>query len=86
VQIFEMTVRGGKGTQSSLEVLPVPPRYGSSPLQGPGTNVAHAYACFARDYREGTHLCATFDDAVTRHRMLDAIETAAAAGQCQRLG
>jgi predicted dehydrogenase len=86
VQIFEMTVRGGKGAQSSLEVLPLPPRYRSSPLQGPGTNVAQAYARFALDYREGTHLCATFDDAVTRHRMLDAIETAAAGGQRQRLG
>jgi predicted dehydrogenase len=43
--------------------------------------VAQAYARFARDYREGTHLCPTFDDAVTRHRMLDAIEQAAATGQ-----
>jgi len=31
-------------------------------------------------------LCPTFDDAVTRHRMLDAIETAAATGQRQTLG
>jgi predicted dehydrogenase len=85
-QIFEMTVRGGNGEQSSLEVLPVPQQYRWSPLQGPGTNVAQAYACFARDYREGTHLCATFDDAVTRHRMLDAIETAATTGQHQTPG
>src|SRR6266568_3324954 len=34
-QIFEMTVRGGKGVQSSLEGLPVPPQYRFSPLQGP---------------------------------------------------
>src|SRR6058998_2495463 len=87
-QIFEMTVRGGKGGQSSLEVLPVPEQYRWSPPQGPGpsTNVAQAYARFARDYREGTHFCPTFDDAVTRHRMLDAIETAAATGQRQTLG
>ena len=82
-QIFELTVRGGKGAQSSLEVLPVPQQYRSSPLQGPATNVAQAYARFARDYREGTHLCPTFEDAVTRHRMLDAIEKAAATGQRQ---
>src|SRR5881409_1343241 len=86
VQIFEPTVRGGKGEQSSLEVLPVPPQYRWSPPQGPFTNVAQAYARFARDYREGTHFCPTFDDAVTRHRMLDAIETAAATGQRQTLG
>ena len=85
-QIFELTVRGGKGAQSSLEVLPVPPQYRFSPLQGPGTNVAQAYAHFARDYREGTHLCPTFDDAVTRHRMLDAIEKAAASGERQAPG
>jgi predicted dehydrogenase len=87
-QIFEMTVRGGTGAQSSLEVLPVPQQYRWSPTQGPGpsTNVAQAYARFARDYREGTHLCPTFDDAVTRHRMLDAIETAAATGERQTPG
>ena len=88
VQIFELTVRGGQGAQSSLEVLDVPDQYRWSPPQGPGpsTNVAQSYARLARDYREGTHLCPTFDDAVTRHRMLDAIETAAATGQRQTLG
>src|SRR5437588_877026 len=87
-QIFEMTVHGGKGAQSSLAVLRVPEQYHWSPRQppGPSTNVAQAYAHFARDYREGTHLCPTFDDAVTRHRMLDAIEKAAATGQRQTLG
>src|SRR5216110_2517559 len=85
-QLFEMTVRGGKGRQSSLEVLAVPDEYRWAPPQpGLGTNVAQAWARFACDYREGTHLCPTFDDAVTRHRMLNAIETAAATGKRQRL-
>jgi predicted dehydrogenase len=35
---------------------------------------------------EGTRFCPTLEDAVTRHRMLDAIETAAATGQRQTLG
>src|SRR5712692_9284460 len=87
-QIFEMTVRGGKGAQSALDVLPVPGQYRWSPPQdqGPSANLAQAYARFARDYREGTHFCPTFDDAVTRHRMLNAIETVAATGQRQLLG
>ncbi len=85
-QIWEMDVHGGKGTQSSLEFLPVPERYRWAPPQGPSTNVAQAYARFARDYREGTHFCPTFEDAVTRHRMLNAIERAAATGQRQTLG
>jgi predicted dehydrogenase len=44
-QTFEMTVRGGRGAQASLAVLPVPQQYWS-PLDGPSTNVAHAYARF----------------------------------------
>src|SRR5256714_9497472 len=52
-QIWELDVRGGKGSQSSLEHIPVPEQYRWAPPQGPGTNVAEAYAHFARDYREG---------------------------------
>jgi predicted dehydrogenase len=87
-QIWELDVRGGKGDQSTLELLPVPEKCRWVPPQtpGPSTNVAQAYAHFARDYREGTHLCPTFEDAVTRHRMLKAIETAAATGKRQMLG
>jgi predicted dehydrogenase len=85
-QIWELDVSGGKGAQSSLEHIPVPEQYRWAPSQGPGTNVAQAYAHFAHDYREGTQFCPTFEDAVTRHRMLDAIETAAATGQRQTLG
>jgi predicted dehydrogenase len=86
-QIWELDVRGGNGAQSSLEHLSVPEEYRWAPPQppGPSTNVAQAYAHFALDYREGTHLCPTFEDALTRHRMLDAIETAAATGQRQTL-
>src|SRR2546423_11229292 len=84
-QIWELDVRGGNGDQPPLELLSVPEQYRWAPPQGPGTNVAQAYAHFARDYREGTHFCPTFEDAVTRHRMLDAIETAAATGQRQTL-
>src|SRR5258708_16576223 len=66
-QIFEMSVRGGKGAESSLNLLPVPDQYRWAPPQGPGpsTNVAQAYAHFARDYRQGPHLCPTFDDPLT---------------------
>jgi predicted dehydrogenase len=87
-QMFEMIVRGGKGAQTGLEVLPVPEQYRWSPPQAVrlSTNVAQAYVRFARDYREGTRLCPTFEDAVTRHRMLNAIEVAAATGQRQTLG
>jgi predicted dehydrogenase len=70
-QIFELELRGGTGAQSSLELLPVPEQYRWSPPHdpGPSTNVAQAYARFARDYRDGTHFCPTFDDAVTRQTL-----------------
>ena len=79
---------GAKPRNPTLGPLLVPENYRWAPPQAPGpsTNVAQAYARFARDYREGTHLCPTFEDAVTRHRMLNAIETAAATGQRQTLG
>ncbi|MFL5697314.1 MAG: hypothetical protein ACJ797_09485 [Ktedonobacteraceae bacterium] len=86
-QIFELTVHGGNGKDQALQVLPVPEQYRWSPMQqGPGSNLAQAYVRFARDWRSGTHVCPTFDDAVTRHRMLHAIEIAAATGQRQTLG
>jgi predicted dehydrogenase len=85
-QIFELTVRGGNGARSSLDFLPVPDQFRWSPQEsGPSANVGQAYARFARDYREGTHFCPTFDDAVIRHRMLHAIETAATTGRSQTL-
>jgi predicted dehydrogenase len=86
-QIFPLIVRGGNGGQETLEVMPVPAQYQWSPPQGsgPSANVAQAYAHFARDYRDGTHLCPTFEDAVTRHYMLTAIEAAAVTGKRQTL-
>src|SRR3954467_396004 len=40
-QIFDLTVRAGKGAQSSLEIVPVPDEYRwAPPQQGLGTNVA----------------------------------------------
>jgi predicted dehydrogenase len=77
-----------KKTGATMLSTAVGGQYQWSPPQGngPSANVAQAYAHFARDYRDGTHLCPTFDDAVTRHHMLDAIETAAATGQRQTFG
>jgi hypothetical protein len=87
-QIFKLELRGCNGPQSSLELLPVPDEYRWAPAQVPAPfhERREAYARSARDYREGTHFCPTFEDAVTRHRMLNAIETAAATGPRQTLG
>lgn len=47
--------------------------------------VAQAYAGLLRDLDDGGVRTPTFADAVTRHRMLDAVERAAATGARQRL-
>lgn len=44
-------------------------------------NIACLYANFAQDIRHGTQRCPSFDDAVRRHRTLDAIERASIDGQ-----
>jgi predicted dehydrogenase len=87
-QIFKLTLLGARGAETAVQVMPIPDKYRWAPPQpAPGfaTNVAQTYAMFARDYRDGTHYCPTFDDAVRRHRLLQAIETAAASGQRQTL-
>jgi len=73
-QIFEMTVHGGNGKirhcspACARAVSLVPRSKALAPI------LPRRYVRFARDFREGTHVCPTFDDAVTRHRMLHAIE------------
>ena len=87
-QIFEMTLHGAHGKDAAMQAMPIPEQYRWAPQQpapGIATNVAQAWVRFAQDYREGTHHCPTFDDAVTRHRMLEAIERSAATGQRQKL-
>jgi predicted dehydrogenase len=86
-QIHKMSLRGGRDSDTALQSMPVPARYHWAPAvaTGPVLNVAQAYARFARDFLDGTHSSPTFDDAVTRHRMVRAIEIAASSGQRQNL-
>src|SRR5262249_43179291 len=50
---------------------------------GPSYTVAQAYAGLVRDVEDGGHRTPTFADALVRHRMLDAVERAAASGERQ---
>lgn len=80
-------VRGGKTGQGLVE-LPVPGSYSNGRVDGPAgvQNVAALYAQFAADRRDGTHTAPSFDTAVTRHRMIAAIEESARTGVRQTLG
>ena len=72
-----MTVRGGAGE------LTMPTSYDAFPhLAGtPVHALAHAYAAIRDDLIHGTTVVPDFGHAVKRHRLLDAIQRSAAAGQ-----
>lgn len=87
-QFMEPTLRGGKGTDKMLSDLAIPAEYRWTPEAvppGPPFNVAQAYVRLAEDLRNGTTHVATFEHAVARHRMLEAVHTAARTGQRQTL-
>ena len=81
-QIFDLAVLGGQGAARTLSPLDVPDTHRTVPpeLKGPAVNVAQTYVRLQEDLRQGTHECPNFADAVRRHRLLDAVETAARTG------
>ncbi|PZF72707.1 Gfo/Idh/MocA family protein [Taibaiella soli] len=84
--VFGLTIKGSTDGQDAMESLSVPANYHSANKEGLSeiaANVAENYLRFATDLNEGTHLSATFDDALIRHRMLHAIEMSAATGTRQ---
>lgn len=80
-QMFPLTLSGAHGGDQALAPLAIPADYQWTPDVPPfAQNVAQAYARLANDLRDGTSTCPTFDHAVKRHRLLDAIEQSAASG------
>jgi predicted dehydrogenase len=85
-EIEPLTVAGGRGRNEPAE-LAVPtaltqrwPALAS--LQGaPAYNVGRAYAAFAADIDNATHTVPDFSDAVRRHEVIAAIESAATSGE-----
>jgi predicted dehydrogenase len=84
--IVPLTVAGARGGDESVE-LSVPDAMTNkwpaiTSLQGtPAFNVGRTYAAFARDIETGKHTVADFADAVRRHEVIAAIDTAAASGR-----
>ncbi|MET0546774.1 MAG: Gfo/Idh/MocA family oxidoreductase [Caulobacterales bacterium] len=86
MQIFDLAVAGVTGDGEAVQPLTVPDKYFSTSLRaGMALNVAEAYAKLAKDLRTGSSDCPTFADAVTRHKMVDAVRKAAQTGAKQRL-
>ncbi|MDB5702303.1 MAG: putative oxidoreductase [Sphingomonadales bacterium] len=81
IQLLDLTLEGAGADDQQLKPLSVPDHYYSTAIRdGVALNVAEVYARFASDIRDGTSRCATFDDAVVRHQMVEAIERSAQTG------
>jgi len=80
-QAAELTLRGARGSSDDMVVMPVPTEYRVTPVElpGPAVNVAEAYARFALG-ASAVDQIPDFEDAVRRHRLLDAIERSAESG------
>lgn len=86
VGITDLTLRGTRGEEDALSPLAVADKYTWARRgvpKGPPFNVAQLYARLADDIRNGTGMTPTFDTAVRRHRMLDAVQESADTGMRQ---
>ena len=81
-------ILGGRAEAADLEELEVPDRLTSVPDSVPAGNardVAGLLRLFGESITTGRSVDPTFDDAVSRHRLLDAIVRASDSGQRQKL-
>lgn len=83
IQLGALTLVGSRGTDDLAEI-DVPASYSvvADAPRGLPFNLTQAYAMFADDLQQGStrSLTPTFDDAIQRHRMMEAIERAAETG------
>jgi predicted dehydrogenase len=81
-QLLPLSLSGAKGDAQALAPMEVPAEYvwTSADPNPVVQNVAQMYALIADDIANGTQKAPTFEDAVRRHRLLDAVERSAASG------
>lgn len=79
-QIMPLTILGAQGEDRTLQKIAVLEDDVGLESLVPG-NVARIYQRLACDLRDGTHTAPSFEDAVTLHTLLDAIEQASESGQ-----
>lgn len=86
-QMFDLRLSGGFGKARKVAALEIPDQYCWVPtdILGFGRNVAQVYRQFSDDLRADSHTAADFGAAVQRHRMIAAIEQAAASGHTVNL-
>jgi predicted dehydrogenase len=86
LQLSPLTIRGATTGSVTLQRLDIPRSYvrADPSLPHPAATVAEALLAMEQDLRHGTQLAPTFDDAVARKEMLDALRRAADTGITQR--
>ena len=88
MMLSPVRLQGGRGDQGGLEDLTVPDRFTWIPEEvphGEPFNVAQQYRRLVEAIRDGTTADPDFDLAVTRHRLLDAIQRSSDQGVRVRL-
>lgn len=86
--VFPITIKGSQGDEKELKILEVPASYDLVGMQGlypAAYNIAQQYRRLSKDIFEGTHLTPGFDQALFRHRVIQAIENSAKSGERQYL-
>ena len=75
------SIQGAQDDATELQTLPLPAAFQSDGAAGMSASVASNYALLAADIANGSALAPSFADAVTLHRLIDAIEQSAAGGR-----
>jgi predicted dehydrogenase len=85
IQMLPLSLYGARGNERALQELPVPEAYnpmGNRLSDNPyAASVARAYRRLAQDLRTGGRSLPSFEDALLRHRMLEAITESATSGK-----
>ena len=82
-------LEGARGSAEPLKEMPVPASYvwvPPSSLGGSAFELAHLYAAYARDKREGTSIAPTFRDGLKMHDVIEQIEISSRTGARVTLG
>lgn len=81
-QMVQLTLAGARGGEKALQPIEVPASlYADLPDHVFARNVACVYARMAADIRDGTRTAPNFDNAVTLHRVIEAVERSSEAGR-----
>jgi predicted dehydrogenase len=83
-QIDPVRLEGGRGTDRTLQTLPIPDRLTAVPPgvpEGEPLNVARMYQNLAKAIATGQRVEPDFATAVTRHKLIDAVQAASDQGK-----